>query len=154
MTIRKGGALARLFALAAALAAAGCLTQQQLIEKRIGQKAAYFAALPAENQERLRAGFVATGDDRDAVWIVYGRPDRVFQRLTPGGTNEVWSYMSQDATVYDEPQPVYFPILGPNGKTIWRSETMWAPRTYHSLYEYLRIEFREGRVTSVESEKP
>jgi len=153
MMTRKGRIMARVFAVAAALAVAGCLTQQQLIAKRIAQKADYFSKLPAENQERLRAGFVRSGDDRDAVWIVYGRPDRVFQKLTASGTNEVWSYVAQDATLYDEPHPVCFPVLGPNGKTIWRSETIWAPRTFHSLYEYLRVEFHEGRVTSVESEK-
>lgn len=153
MTTRKGRIMARAFAVVIALAVAGCLTQQQLIERRIAQKADYFSKLPAENQQRLRAGFVLSGDDSDAVWIVYGRPDRVFQKMTTAGTNEVWSYVAQEAVLYDEPRPVYFPVLGPNGRTVWRAETLWAPRTFHSPYEYLRIEFHEGRVTAVESEK-
>jgi hypothetical protein len=134
------------------LALAGCLTQQQLIERRIGEKAGFFAALPAESQQRLRAGKLEAGDSQDAAWIVYGRPDRVFQKATAAATNEVWSYVTQEFTAGDEARPVSHPIRTSRGW--WSTDTLWAPSPSLDRYEYLRIEFEGGRVLSVQSEAP
>ncbi len=138
-----------LAALACAVLLAGCLTQQQLIERRIGQKADVFAALPPESQQRLRAGQLASGDSRDAAWIVYGTPDRVFNKVTSTGTNEVWSYVSQACAGSDDLRPVYRPVRTSRG---WFYETQWAPPPRFDTYEYLRIEFEGDRVLSVQTE--
>lgn len=147
-------ALARLFLpLAAAASLTGCLTQQQLVERRIGEKAAFFSALPAASQQRLREGRLEAGDTRDAAWIVYGRPDRVFQKATASSTNEVWSYVTQAFTRGDEPRPAYHPVRTGRG---WRGaySTMWAPAPELDTYEYIRIEFAGDRVLSIQAEAP
>ena len=140
-------------ALAAALLFTGCATQRELIEKRIGEKAGFFATLPPEKQRQLREGRVEAGDTRDAVWIVYGKPDRVFQKVTGSATNEVWSYISYDASYADSPRPVYHPVRTSRGRMFWHRDYFWATDVYHDPYEYLRIEFQDGRILSFESEQ-
>jgi hypothetical protein len=145
--------LAFLSLLSVALAGAGCLTRQQLLERRIGEKADFFASLPAESQQRLQAGRLEKGDARDAAWIVYGRPDRVFHKAAGTATNEVWSYVTQGYTNSDEPRPVSHPVRTSRG---WCTpyETLWAPSPNLDAYEYLRIEFEGDRVLSVQPEAP
>lgn len=144
---------ARALAAAAAVLFAGllvgCLTQQQMIERRIAKKNAFFAALPPESQQRIRAGHLETGDGRDAIWIVYGKPDRTFIKVTAGTTNEVWSYIAQEPSSFDESHPV----LHPMSPSLWR-ESLWAPPPPYGTYEYLRIELEGDRVRAIESEKP
>lgn len=127
----------------------GCLTQRQIIERRIAKKAAFFSALPSESQQRIRAGRLETGDARDAAWIVYGKPDRTFTKVTSGTTNEVWSYIAQEPGSPDEAHPVLHPIR----PGLWR-ESVWAPPPSYGSYEYLRIELEGDRVRAIESEKP
>lgn len=140
-------------ALACALLFAGCATQRELIEKRIGERAGFFATLPPEKQQQLREGNLGAGDTTDAVWIVYGRPDRVFQRVTGTTTNEVWSYVAYDASYSDSPHPVYHPVRLSRGRTAWYPSTVWSTDIYQHPYEYLRIEFQDGRILSLENEK-
>ncbi len=144
---------ASLLALACAILLAGCLTQQQLIERRIGQKAEFFATLPAESQQRLRAGKLASGDTRDAAWIVYGRPDRVFQKATAAATNEVWSYVTQEFTNADEYRPLYHPVRTSRGWCLGY-DTLWSPAPGLETHEYLRIEFAGDRILSILTEAP
>ena len=136
------------------LALTGCLTQRQLIERRIGEKAGFFATLPAESQQRLREGHVATGDSRDAAWIVYGKPDRVFQKTTASATNEVWSYISQEISDRDELRPACYPIRTSDSKSIWRLDSINTKPTRFDTYEYLRIEFDGDRVSAIQTEQP
>lgn len=140
-------------AVACAALLAGCATQQQRIEKRIGQKAAFFATLPANNQQRLREGVLVSGDAPEAAWIVYGPPDRVFSRVTGTTTNEVWSYIAYEPGTVDTLRPVYHPVRTSRGRTLWRHDYLWATDTYHNPYEYLRIEFQDNRILALETEK-
>lgn len=142
------------FSLGCAVLLTGCATRQEAIEKRIGQKADFFTTLPPEKQSQLREGNVGAGDTTDAAWIVYGPPDRVLQRVTGTATNEVWSYVAFDATFIDSPRSVYYPVRNSRGQTIWRRDMTWATDVYHHPYEYLRIEFQNGHIFSLESEKP
>ncbi|HOM58324.1 MAG TPA: hypothetical protein P5125_02130 [Kiritimatiellia bacterium] len=142
-----------LAAMASALLFAGCATQRELIEKRIGQKHAFFETLPPETQQRLREGVLMAGDSEDAVWILYGSPDRVFQKVTGTTTNNIWSYVSYDAVPVETARPILYPVRTARGRVIWRRETFWSPDLFHHPYEYRRIEFRNGRVLSIEAEQ-
>ena len=132
----------------------GCATQRELIEKRIGQKADFFATLSPASQQRLRDGQVVSGDPLDAAWIVYGKPDRVFQKVTGTTTNEVWSYVAPDLTPPDSSRPVYHSVRTSNGRTLVHRDTLWATDMQHTPYEYLRIEFQDAHVLTLESEQP
>jgi hypothetical protein len=134
----------------------GCVTQRDLIERRISQKADFYAALSLASQQRLRDGQLVPGDTCDAAWIVYGRPDRVFQKVTGSSTNELWSYVTQDVLPDTEPRPVYHSIRTSRSRSFWHAEPLWASDRFYnaSYYEYRRIEFQDGRVLSLESEQP
>ena len=132
---------------------AGCLTRQQMIAKRIAKKSDFFATLPPESQQRIREGHLESGDPRDAAWIVYGSPDRVFKKVTATSTNEVWSYVAQGSADFDESRPVLHPIRTRQGWAMWH-ETLWAPPPRFDSYEYLRIELDGNRIHAIESEQP
>lgn len=129
----------------------GCATQRELIEKRISQRSNFFATLSTEDQQRLREGKVVSGDARDAAYIVYGRPDRVLQKATGTSTNEVWSYVTQDIRTADESRPVYH-SLRPAGGAAWYPNNVWATDRVHNPYEYRRIEFKDDRILTLESD--
>ncbi len=133
---------------------AGCATQQERIQRRIAEKADFFATLAPEKQQLVREGRIEAGDPTEAAWIVYGRPDRIFQKVTVSGTNEVWSYISEDISSVNTLHPVYHPIRLSSGRTVWRQDLFWSTDTYHHPYEYLRIEIEDGRVLSLETAQP
>jgi hypothetical protein len=130
-------------ALSAGLLLAGCLTNQQLIENRIRQKAAAFGALPAEAQQRVREGRVDVGDPADAAWLAFGPPDRTYSRAFAGFTNEVWSYVWElDAS--PAPQPALHPLAIHTPP----------PPPFRKIDEYRRVEVRDGRVVAVDLSPP
>ncbi|MDD2599641.1 MAG: hypothetical protein PHO37_10490 [Kiritimatiellae bacterium] len=139
--------------LVCALLLAGCLTQSQLIEKRIKAKQSFFESLTPENQERLRLGKVTTTDSPEAVWIVYGPPDRKFTKITGTTTNEVWSYCSYDFDRFDRRPPIYHPVMSPNGRMIWHADYIWGGNTYYEAYEYMRFEFENNRIKMYQTEQ-
>ncbi len=132
---------------------AGCLTQKQLVAKRIQQKQSFFDSLLPEKQERLRKGEVYTGDSKDAAWIVYGDPDRKFTKVSGTSTNEIWSYSDYEFDRFDRARPIYHPVRGPGGRTIWHTDYIWTSDTGYQVYEYMRIEFENGRIKGYETEK-
>jgi hypothetical protein len=136
----------------ALLLLAGCLNQQEQIGRRISIRSGFFASLPVESQQRLRKGQIRAGDRRDAAWIVYGSPDRVFKKITATSTNEVWSYVSQDVTNDDEAHAIdTSDSIGP-GKSALIVEAIRTPRARVETYEYMRIEFEGDRVRAIEFE--
>jgi len=139
-----------LLSLAIAALLTGCATQSELIRKRISQKADFFATLSPASQQRLSDGQLVSGDTRDAAWIIYGKPDRVFEKVTGTSTNEVWSYVTQGFGNDNESRPVY-PVRATGIGSIGQRDTLWATdRRYNSPYEYRRIEFQDGRVLHLE----
>ncbi|MFO7937426.1 MAG: hypothetical protein R6V06_07460 [Kiritimatiellia bacterium] len=139
--------------LTAAVLLAGCLTNRQLIAERIQEKQSFFSSLPPAKQERLRKGEIQTGDSRDAVWIVYGDPDRKFTRVSGSSTNEIWSYSACEFDRFDRLRPLYHPVRASSGRTIWRSDYIWTSEIGYQVYEYMRIEFENNRIKGYEEEK-
>ncbi len=141
-------------AVLAATLLAGCLTREQIVAQRIAAKQEFFNTLPAEEQERLRAGKLRSGDSVEAAWIIYGDPDRRFTRVEGSVTNEIWSYADYEIERFDHPRAAYHPVRGAGGRMIWQSGYIWRSDTTYHVYEYLRIEFEENRVKRFEEEKP
>lgn len=75
-----------LLALAALLAA--CSSPASRIKKN---QAAYDSWPPAV-QESVRAGRADVGFTAEQVRVALGRPDRVYSRRTPEGSQEVWAW--------------------------------------------------------------
>lgn len=78
------------------LAGSACVTQQELMARRIQSKYDMFQRLDPATQQRLRQGQVAVGDTAEMAWIALGPPRRTSQRLTAAGTSEVWVYTTTD----------------------------------------------------------
>lgn len=75
--------------LAVTLMMAGC---QSTPETRIATQADAFAAMPADVQEKIRAGKVEVGFTAEQVTLAKGKPDLVNRRTTAEGEAEIWSY--------------------------------------------------------------
>jgi hypothetical protein len=132
---------------------AGCLTHEELIARRIVEKQDFFNTLPEDQQARIRKGRLQSGDSMDAVWIVYGKPDRKFTKVSGSVTNEVWSYSDYEFDQFHHPRPVYHPVRGPGGRMFWHTDYIWSPHTSYNIYEYMRIEFENNRIKDYEKEK-
>jgi len=142
-----GGVLSVLFL-------AGCGTTLSPIEQRIQKEYAFFAALPEDEQERLRGGRVEIGDSMDAAWIVYGKPTKSYERLTEASVNMVWSYSTTELHPVDQFETTYYPVTGRRGVTRWSSDLQLQRSYLHDRSENLRIEFREGKVIAIDLINP
>ncbi|MDR0902335.1 MAG: hypothetical protein LBM92_06165 [Opitutaceae bacterium] len=76
---------------AMALFSTGCSTR----DGRIKKDQAVFDALPAAEQASIREGRVGIGYTPAMVTMALGKPDRVYNRTTAGGSVEVWAWRSK-----------------------------------------------------------
>jgi len=103
----------RLTSLAFAAAAlilmvSGCGTDG--IANRIQEKSAVFAALPPEQQQDIRKGYVQIGYTAEMVYMALGQPSKVKVKDTTQGKVGVWIYHNfypegYEAAAPAEPQP-------------------------------------------------
>lgn len=125
----------------AALLLAGCAATPT---QRIERDPAGFAALPAEQQQRVKEGSVGVGFDTAAVRLAYGEPDRIVERETTEGASQVWVYYS---VVPGFAGSGYCgPGIGYYGYNYYCRP--FVPTQYE---ERTRIVFKDGKVTSVEN---
>lgn len=129
-----------------AFAGAGCATTPQ---DRIRAKPELFAAFPPEAQEAIRAGRVEPGFTPDMVRMALGEPSVVTTRKTDAGETTIWTYTDAYPEVVADPMPYYWPYrAGPRMR--YYPEIGWVYRTWWRDRVVARVEFREGRATSVE----
>ena len=140
-------------ALAAALVA-GCETGQGAIAKRIRKDEAFFAALPEDDQERLRGGRLEVGDPLEAARIVYGEPTQTHEHVTAAGTNLVWSYRMTEIEPVSDFYPVAYPVARRHGRSYWATDFVWQRSYLYGSREFLRIEFNDGRVVAIDLVRP
>jgi len=133
--------------------AAGCLTREELIARRISTRADFFTQLPEKEQERIRKGVLRPGDTQETAWIIYGEPDRKFIKVDGVTTNEIWSYADYEFDRFSHPRPIYHPVRAPNGRMFWNADYLWFTDTTYHVYEFMRIEFKNGFVKGYEEEK-
>lgn len=131
----------------------GCMTHQEQIEDRIKQKPEALAVLDGENQDRIRKGQLKPGDPKELAWYVYGDPVRRFTKSTEQGKMEIWSYTQ---TEFDPNSRATYPVMRPvrtgSGHTVWVTDNYMVdsePRLRET--EVLRIEFKDGKINSIES---
>ena len=134
-----------LMVLACGFALAGCSTPAT----RIAKQPDLFNRLTPEQQTMIREGRVGIGFTPEMVKLALGDPDRVRERTDASGKSEVWSYISYE---------------GSDGVLLYRG---WYHRGWGAgLYPYYldvpgrrershdEVVFRDGRVVSIEQEKP
>ncbi len=129
------------------LTAAGCATTPQ---DRIRRHADLFATFPPDIQAKVRQGRVEPGFTHDMVRLALGRPDRVITRVSPEGETVIWVYTDAVPETWSEPVPVYWPYRTASGVYRWYPDIFWSYRTAWRERDAARIEFRDGKVTSIE----
>jgi hypothetical protein len=129
---------------------AGCNS----VDSRIRKNEATFRALDPETQDKLRAGKVEVGYTPDMVFIALGKPTTKTERSTKDGQTMVWTYTSTSteyagkALTHTRRVVVVDPRTG-------RRAILIQP-VYSDVYretedEDVRVEFKDGKVTSIES---
>ncbi len=141
MTRRAGLGLC---AALAALLLAGCAGG---VADRIAQRQEAFDAYPADVQARIARGQIRLGDDKDAVWMVYGNPSETLRRTDRDGVTEVWIYkiLGFSDSVYPTLRPVFVDRFGRRTGTYYIDDT-----PEYEWKEALRVEFTQGRVSAVQ----
>lgn len=145
---------------AAALALSGCATNTTPLARATNHPALMDSLTPFERERALR-GEVAEGMSRDAVFIAWGRPDRITRGSEGGRDFEIWRYT--------ELRPVYSTRIGVGFGGYYgghyhrhRGHYHYHGGYYHpgyATYEYgpdyipvtaSVVKFRKGRVVSWE----
>lgn len=119
---------------------AGCAATPQA---RIERSPEAFAALPPEQQQRVKEGGVGIGFDESATRLAAGEPDRVIERETLEGNTQVWVYYAIVAGLHNDGYcGAAFPYY---------SHRVYCRSTPPTQYEErMRVVFKDGKVTSVE----
>ncbi len=121
----------------------GCSSPQS----RIDSNRAAFDKFPAEVQEKIRAGRIDVGYTPEMVRLALGEPARKVTRKTETGDAEIWIYTD------NKPQFSFGFGVASGG---YRSGSAVGVSTSTGGYEAdekARVEFRNGRVESVEFRK-
>lgn len=130
----------------------GCATPAHRIERN----PELFASFPAEVQETVREGRIEPGYSADMVYIALGYPNRKAVRRTPNGNVEVWIYSSSYYTSVAVPayRPLRHHYRDRNGNVHYYHSHVHVDyvRERHS-YDWLRIEFIDGKVHAIESDR-
>lgn len=121
------------------LLAAGC--QTSTIESRRAERAAAYAALPADIQAMVNQGQIQVGMTEDAVYIAWGAPSEIVQAETRAGRTTTWLYHS---TWMEETR--YWAY-----REVWRGNQLFLERYLERDYDprhYVKAEivFEKGRV--------
>ncbi|MFN0077366.1 MAG: hypothetical protein ACKVY0_12915 [Prosthecobacter sp.] len=79
------------------LLAAALLTQcaSSTPQSRIGRNPQLFAQLSTKDRQLVTSGVIREGMTRDAVFLAWGRPDRVTMGTSHGRELESWTYVDQ-----------------------------------------------------------
>ena len=133
--------LIRVVPLFAALLLAACATTPA---SRIEKQPEAFAALPPEQQQKVREGHVGIGFDAAAVRLAIGGPDRIVARETAEGATEVWVYYVPVALAYP-----YSPYCAP-GFVFYGYSHYCAPLAATQYEERTRVSFKDGKVVTIE----
>lgn len=132
---------------------AGCST----VDSRIKEKPDVFTKLDPVIQAKIKQGIIDLGFTPDMVYIALGKPDEIRERTGGGGRETVWKYNT------------YYDRYDGTVHAGYRRFVYWDPqiRAYRIYYEpvyanlhseqketYIRVTFRDDKVTAIEQTKP
>ena len=117
---------------------------------RISRNPALYNGLDAQQKALVRQGRIAEGMGKDAVWLAWGRADRIATGARGGRPYERWSY-----TAYE---PFYGPPIGYGGGSWYGpysgagcpQDLRYTPDPWmgYMPYEARRVEFVSDRVAA------
>lgn len=155
----KALSLLRCFSLPAAAAAALFLSACSTPQSRIEANPGIVARLSAEDRALASAGRVREGMTRDAVFIAWGRPDRVYKGTRNGKSLEAWIYTTRElryAGGFDAfPYPIYRSRIyysrraGRYFIADFGPDPFFYRPTYSVEVPFRRVQFENGRVNAL-----
>jgi len=125
-------------------------------QKRIERNPQLFSQLGNRDRQMVSSGVIREGMSRDAVFLAWGRPDRVTVGTTRGKEVEAWTYLRERAvrTVNFNAGFGYggwgpYGGFGPFGGFGWGGHPFWGggPTVTYIPYTAGVVEFSAGRVT-------
>ncbi len=142
--------LPTLLATTAVLLLASCTSP---IVKRIERNPEIYNKLSERQKALVSRGEIEEGMSKPAVFIAWGRPDRVFKGSRNGRTMEQWSYVAYDAV------PTGYPGIGfgygigyggchGRGGYYYDPFYYYQPMISYVPYEGAKVEFTNARVTA------
>lgn len=124
-------------------------------ERRISRNRALFDTFPPEAQEKVRRGEVDLGFSPDMVRLALGEPERVYRRTTEAGEAEVWDYTGGGRRL---PVTTSFGLgIGGGvggGVGVGTGAGVSVPVGSGQAERALRVEFRNGAVSALETLQP
>lgn len=150
--------LFRLFALPAVAVAGLFLSACSTPQSRIEANPAIVARLSPGDRNLASAGRIRDGMNKDAVFIAWGRPDRVYRGSHQGKDFEAWIYTTREVRYYGGFEAFPYPI--------YRSRVYYSRRhgryfiadfgpdpfffrpTYSVEVPYRKVQFVNGRVNA------
>ncbi|MCS6771666.1 MAG: hypothetical protein NZ740_06525 [Kiritimatiellae bacterium] len=129
------------------LTVGGCATP----EARIRANPEAFQALPPEIRENVRQGKIDLGYPKEAVRIALGPPDRQYRRRTADGESEVWSYIAVRSFYERQRADARVRVYDPDGRRRVVNDWVWVDVERRQEYDRMRVEFRDDRVTAIET---
>jgi hypothetical protein len=125
----------------------GCASPEQRIKKN----PELFQSFPPEVQEQVRQGQVAIGFTPEMVTMSLGVPNRMYSRVTSGGTSDVWSYTGKKSTSDRQRVSADIRYRDADGRSRSSSEWVWVDVPRETEYEKTRVEFIDGKVSAIET---
>lgn len=122
---------------------AGCATSTP--QTRISQHRELYRSFPSEVQRKVSAGEVDVGFTEEMVELALGEPHRRITRQMETGKDEVWIYARS------EPRVSFGFGFGSYGRRSGSSVGVSTSTGGYDREERMRVVFRDGKVTSVES---
>jgi hypothetical protein len=126
--------------LVAAIMLAGCASTP---ERRIARNPDLFASFPTDVQERVRAGQVELGFSPEMVSLALGRPDSRVTQRSERGEKVIWYYEGRYLTTDTVRVHDY-------GRFSVRDPVIYVDRTREHRYTRARLEFVDGRLTTIQ----
>lgn len=131
----------------------GCST----VDSRIQEKPEVFSSLDPATQAKIKQGIIDVGFTSDMVYIALGKPDEIRERSSQAGRETSWKYNS------------YYNRYEGTVRAGYHRFVYWDPqiRAYRIYYEpvyanlyseqketYIRVMFKDGKVTTIDQMKP
>ena len=132
----------------------GCMTPQEMRDRRITNAWPVFSTFAPEIQNQIRQGHVDIGFTKEMVRLALSSPSRIYSRKTEDGLSTVWSYSGWIPSSRYEPVTVSTWIQGECGRVQPASETVWVTVDDSREYERIRVEFKKEQVLAIEWLQP
>ncbi|MEJ1342766.1 MAG: hypothetical protein RPU64_15090 [Candidatus Sedimenticola sp. (ex Thyasira tokunagai)] len=140
--------------LLAILLLTGCMSLQEIRDRRITNEQEVFNSFPADVQANIRQGQIDIGYNQSMVQLAWGAPSQVMTRRVKGKVTKIWIYTKTLSHPNFERLSVPVSYVDGEGKVQIVYRRVWSDRTTYEEVNMARVEFTHGRVSAIEQITP